>query len=62
MDKKLSTEDVFGSAAPLTQLVDELVEMFPNRTPTPLDSHAKLMYEAGQRSVLDYIIDKKNNV
>lgn len=58
----LSTEEVFGTAAPLTKLVDELEEMFPHRTPTPQDSHAKLMYEAGQRSVIDYIVDLQKNV
>ena len=58
----LSTEEVFGTAAPLTKLVDELEEMFPHRTPTPLDNLAKLMYEAGQRSVIEYIVDLQKNV
>lgn len=58
----LSPEEVFGSAAPLTKLVDELEAVFPPRTPTPQDSHAKLMYEAGQRSVIDYIIGIQSNV
>ena len=55
----LEASDVFGTAAPLTKLVDQLEEVFPHRTPTPQDSLAKLMYEAGQRSVVDYITTLK---
>lgn len=58
----LEASDVFGTAAPLTKLVDQLEEVFPHRTPTPQDSLAKLMYEAGQRSVVDYITTLKDNV
>ena len=58
----LSPEEVFGSAAPLTKLVDELEEMFPQRTPTPADDLAKIMYRSGQRSVIEYILAKQKNV
>ena len=58
----LSTEEVFGTAAPLTKLVEQLEEMFPPRTPMPKDSHVKIMYEAGQRSVIEYIKDLQANV
>jgi hypothetical protein len=59
---KLEATDVFGTAAPLTKLVDQLEDVFPLRTPTPNDSHAKLMYEAGQRSVIDYIVTLQKDV
>ena len=59
---KLEATDVFGTAAPLTKLVDQLGDVFPLRTPTPNDSHAKIMYEAGQRSVIDYIVTLQKDV
>ena len=58
----LSPEGVFGSASPLAKWVDELEAMFPQRTPTPTDDIAKIMYQAGQRSVIEYILAKQKNV
>ena len=46
----------------LQALVDELEEMFPPINPTPRDDDRTIMYRAGQRSVVEYILSKMNNV
>ena len=45
----------------LTALVDELDELYPLFTPSPRDDDRTIMYRAGQRSVVDYILSKMNN-
>ena len=55
---ELSQEDVFGGETFLTKLCDELDAMFPGKTPGPQDDIAKIMYLAGQRSVVEYILAK----
>ena len=42
----------------LTALVDELDELFPLFTPSPTDDDRMIMWRAGQRSVVDYILSK----
>ena len=42
----------------LDALKDELDEQFPHYLPTPNDDLALVMYRAGQRSVVDFIIAK----
>lgn len=42
-------------------LVDELDELYPLFTPSPRDDDRTIMYRAGQRSVIDYILSKMNN-
>ena len=42
----------------LQALVDELEEMFPPINPTPRDDDRTIMYRAGQRSVVEYLIEK----
>jgi hypothetical protein len=43
-------------------LVDELEDMYPPINPTPNDEDRTIMYRAGQRSVVEYILSKLNNV
>jgi hypothetical protein len=40
----------------LTSLVQQLEENFPPLNPHPDDSHSKIMYSAGQRSVVEWIL------
>ena len=42
-------------------LVQQLEEQFPPVTPTPQDSIAKIMYQSGQRSVVEWLIDRIEN-
>ena len=46
----------------LQALVDELEEMYPPYNPSPRDSDREIMYRSGQRSVVEYIKAKQNNV
>jgi hypothetical protein len=55
---KLSVEDVFVGDRPLDKLLESLEEIFPLYIPTPEDSIAKIMYLAGQRSVVEYLKTK----
>lgn len=54
----ISTEDVFQGKAPITKLVEELNDVFPNHSPIPTDPIEVIMFRAGQRSVVEYIQDK----
>ena len=45
----------------LQALVDELEELYPSINPTPRDDDRTIMYRAGQRSVVEYILAKMNN-
>lgn len=45
----------------LTAMVDELDELYPLFTPSPKDDERTIMYRAGQRSVVDYILSKMSN-
>jgi hypothetical protein len=48
----------------LTSLVQQLEENFPPVNPHPDDSHSKIMYSAGQRSVVEWIqhqLNEENN-
>ena len=42
----------------LQAMLSDLNETFPPVNPTPTDSHALVMYRAGQRSVVEYIFNK----
>jgi hypothetical protein len=61
MANELNEADVFGKGSNLTTLVDELDELYPLFTPSPKDEDRTIMYRAGQRSVIDYILSKMNN-
>ena len=45
----------------LQAILSDLNEVFPPTNPTPTDSHALVMYRAGQRSVVEYIIQQMEN-
>ena len=42
----------------LTELIQELEDNFPSFNPHPNDSERMVMYKAGQRSVIEYILSK----
>jgi hypothetical protein len=56
---KLRTEDVFGGDTFLSRLCEELEDNFPPINPTPKDDDRQIMWRAGQRSVVEYILDKQ---
>jgi len=43
-------------------LAKELEETFPEFKPTPSDSHHLIMYKAGQRFVVDWILARLENI
>ena len=57
---ELTPQDVFEGDTVLRKIVDELEECFPPINPTPDTSHAKIMYLAGQRSVVEFLLAKLN--
>jgi hypothetical protein len=42
----------------LTELIQELEDNFPPFNPHPNDAERMVMYKAGQRSVIEYILSK----
>lgn len=56
---ELNRDDVFGTEHFLDKLLADLELMYPQVTPGPQDSIAKIMYKSGQRSVVDYIKSKQ---
>lgn len=56
---ELRTEDVFGGDTFLTRLCEELDDYFPPINPTPKDDDRLIMFRAGQRAVVEYILDKQ---
>ena len=59
---ELSEFEVFGKGSPFEKLVDELDAMYPLHNPSPKDDDRLIMFRAGQRSVVEYIIAKQENV
>lgn len=51
----LSTLETFGMEA--RALINQLEEQYPVMNPSPDDSIEKIMYRAGQRSVVEWLID-----
>tara|TARA_B100001564_G_scaffold331092_1_gene316879 strand:- start:416 stop:577 length:162 start_codon:yes stop_codon:yes gene_type:complete len=45
----------------LQAILSDLNEVFPPVNPTPADDPATIMYRAGQRSVVEYIITQMEN-
>ena len=45
----------------LQSMLSDLDETFPPVNPSPTDDHALIMYRAGQRSVVEYIIQQMEN-
>jgi len=61
MADKLTPEDVFGGDTFLTRLCEELDSMYPPINPSPKDDDRLIMFRAGQRAVVEYILDKREN-
>ena len=59
MSISLSTLESKGME--LQAMLSDLDQTFPPVNPTPTDSHALVMYRAGQRSVVEYIIQQMEN-
>ena len=55
-------DNILPGNSNLQALVDELEDMYPPYTPSPRDSDREIMYRSGQRSVVEYIKAKQNNV
>jgi hypothetical protein len=51
----LNTEDVFGGQDFLEKILEELDSAFPQPLPVPNESLSKIMFESGQRSVVEYL-------
>ena len=59
---ELTESDVFGQEPALDRLCEELDAMYPPLNPTPKDDDRLIMFRAGQRSVVEYIQAKNENV
>lgn len=51
-------DNILPGNSNLSALVDELDELYPLFTPSPKDDDRLIMYRAGQRSVVEYLIEK----
>ena len=58
MAKPLTEVDVFGDPS-IDKLCDELDELYPPLNPSPKDDERLIMYRAGQRSVVEFILSKQ---
>lgn len=52
---ELEVSDVFDGVSNVEKLVEKLDKAFPLYNPAPDDKIEKIMYLAGQRSVVDFI-------
>ena len=59
---ELTPQEVFGTGSPFTALAEELEAMYPLTNPSQKDEDRLIMYRAGQRSVVEYILAKQTNV
>ena len=55
---KLEKDDVFAGEPIINKIIADLEEVFPPANPKPTDTIAKVMYQAGQRSVVEYLLNK----
>lgn len=62
MAEELSVHEVFGGQDYLCKLLEELDTAFPLSLPQPSQSLPDIMFEAGQRSVVEYLYSKKEDV
>jgi hypothetical protein len=51
--------EVFGMEA--KAVLHQMQERFPPVNPSPEDSIEKIMYRSGQRSVVEWLVDKLEN-
>ena len=58
----LSVQDVFGGQDFLDKIIEELDNVYPHQLPQPTDTISSILYKSGQRSVVEYIINLKENV
>jgi hypothetical protein len=58
---ELESKDVFDGDRVISELLEKLEELYPLYNPYPEDSLAKIMFLAGQRSVVDYIYSLKED-
>jgi hypothetical protein len=58
---ELEVKDVFDGDRIIAELLEKLEELYPLYNPNPTDNLAKIMYLAGQRSVVDYIHSLKED-
>jgi hypothetical protein len=58
---ELEVKDVFDGDRIIAELLEKLEELYPLYNPNPSDNLAKIMYLAGQRSVVDYIHSLKED-
>lgn len=56
---ELNVKDVFGGDTFLDRLCEELQDYYPPINPSPKDDDRLIMFRAGQRSVVEYILAKK---
>ncbi len=61
MANELEVNEVFGGQDFLEKLIQELDTTFPQVTPNPDEPLSKIMYRSGQRSVVEYLLNKKEN-
>jgi hypothetical protein len=58
---ELDSKDVFDGDRVIEELLEKLEELYPLYNPNPSDPLAKIMYLAGQRSVVEYIHSLKED-
>ena len=56
MTTSINMLEVFGMEA--RAVLSEMEEMFPPPSPLPNDSINEIMYRSGQRSVVEWLIDR----
>jgi len=59
MSTYLNMHEVIG--VPDATLIQEIEEFFPPVNPNPDDTLSKIMYKAGQRSVVEWLIERLKN-
>lgn len=55
---RLSERDVLEGRSEIDSLIERLEIAYPHYTPYPTDSIENIMYRAGQRSVVDALIEQ----
>ncbi len=60
MTKVSLAQNKIGLPPSTEELVQQLDEAFPNKSPQLHESEKELYFRAGQRSVVDFLIHKQN--
>lgn len=61
MELTITPDEVFHGDGRLSKLMDELNETFPPFTASPTNSIEDIMFRSGQRSVVEYLLNKLDN-